>query len=345
MIHSIHFGTIDNWAELQEFASTAARCIVISDDNVAALYADQLLNQVQTYNHNCDLITFKAGEQSKTRETKSHIEDQLLALGCGRDTLIIALGGGVVTDLAGFVAATFCRGVPVMYIPTSLMGMVDASLGGKTAVNTTHGKNMIGAFNMPQSICIDPTYLHTLPDAEYRSATAEMIKHALILDASYFKNIKQNIDRIKQRDLHTLTQMIKTSIELKMQVIKQDLHELGAREHLNFGHTLGHAIEAASSCTVAHGFAVAWGIYYEALLSNRYASLSDRELGVIIEMLNSLELLVPLPNSVTPERILEAIIYDKKARSNLCRVVLLDRIGSVDSLQQLSVSEIATILD
>lgn len=327
IIDSIHFGAWHASERFQQLCEAAARIVIISDDNVGPLYAEPLRTQLHECAYQVDVITFAAGEASKTRETKSFIEDQLLELSCGRDTLIIALGGGVVTDLAGFVAATFCRGVPVIYLPTSLLAMVDASVGGKTGVNTSHGKNLIGAFKQPELVCIDVEYLKTLPEPEYRFALAEVIKHALIADADYFKLISDSADAIKACEPRMLQHIIERSVAIKSDIVSRDLYEQSLREILNFGHTIGHAIERASQYAVAHGHAVAHGMLAEAKLSMQHAGLSREDFDGIESILQRFDLLEPLPASVTQDAIDAALPFDKKARAGKARYVRLSAIG------------------
>ena len=275
------------------------RSAIITDHTVAALYGKRISAYFQA-----PLFSFPSGEMCKTRATKEALEDQLLLAGYLRDTTIIGLGGGVVTDMAGFIAATFCRGVPLILIPTTLLAMVDAAIGGKNGVNTAHGKNMIGTIYHPEKVIIDPRFLKTLPEKELFNGRVEMIKHGLIADPGLIKTF----------DLHR-------AIEVKRRIVAQDDHETGIRSLLNLGHTLGHALEKLSDYTLSHGEAVAQGIVLESRISHALGILDSDSLALIEE-------LFPLPALVfTPEKIAEALKSDKKRRGGLPHFVLLKKIG------------------
>jgi 3-dehydroquinate synthase len=213
-----------------------------------------------------------AGEAHKTRATWAELTDGLLAAGCGRDTVIVAVGGGVVGDVAGFVAATYLRGVPVVQVPTSLLAMIDAAIGGKTAVDVPAGKNLVGAFHPPALIAIDPPLLATLPARELRAGLAEAIKHGAIRDAAYLDALAPDLAALgdpAQATSPVMRALIERSVAIKAAVVAADPTERGERAILNFGHTLGHAIEAASGFALRHGEAIAIGMVLEARLGER----------------------------------------------------------------------------
>src|SRR5579885_837947 len=212
-------------------------------------------------------FTFPRGEEYKTRAIKEHLEDELLKAGFGRDAVIVGFGGGIVTDVAGFVAATFCRGVPYFAIPTTLLGMVDAAIGGKTAVNTPFAKNAIGAFHPPAGIFIDTSFLQTLSEKQLQEGLAEIIKHALIASEELFAFLGGNYPLWKARDVSFIETLIYRSCAIKADVVKRDPREKGMRRILNFGHTVGHALEVATSHRITHGEAVAVGMMAECRLS------------------------------------------------------------------------------
>jgi len=301
--------------------------VVITDDTVAALYGKDLFK-------NTHLLTVPAGEASKTRKIKETLEDQMLSLGLGRDTCVIALGGGVITDLAGFVAATYCRGVPAVYIPTTLLAMVDAAIGGKTGVNTPSGKNLIGTITQPKAIFIDKNFLKTLPKEEHFNGVVEMAKHGLIADKDYFHIIarsvatKQSSSELDAAGLlrrkllaMTGTDLIQKSIDIKKSIVEQDEHETGLRQLLNFGHTIGHAVETASNYKISHGQAVAIGIKAESYISNKLGLLPTEELNTITEFFST--------PAVIPAKagIQEALKQDKKSINKSPRFILLEKIG------------------
>jgi 3-dehydroquinate synthase len=212
-------------------------------------------------------LTFPPGEPSKTREQWARLTDALLAQGFGRDSGIVALGGGVAGDLAGFVAATYMRGLPYVQVPTSLLAMLDASVGGKTGVDTPEGKNLIGAFHPPAAVLADPRALATLPERDYRSGMAEAVKHGLIADAGYFAWMERDAEALIRRDEAALTRLVRRSVEIKAEVVSGDELEAGRRAILNAGHTVAHALERATDYGLPHGEAVALGLVAECALA------------------------------------------------------------------------------
>lgn len=301
--------------------------IIISDSNVASLHAKTVFQSLVQKHLSARLFTFPAGEAFKTRKTKENLEDELFEAGYKRDCVIIAVGGGVTTDLAGFIAATYCRGIPIIYVPTSLLAMVDASIGGKTGVNTPHGKNMIGTFTQPHAVFIDPSVLNTLPLAEKRNGVVEMIKHALIADASIFHELSQyNI--LAPEQVERLEQQISKSCQLKKQIVTDDPEEKsGKRELLNFGHTIGHAIENASAYTLPHGEAVALGIIAESYLATQLGLLSPDRLPTIIKIFRDYQLPLLVPANITFVQLKHQLRMDKKNRNKTIHCVLLNEIG------------------
>jgi 3-dehydroquinate synthase len=272
---------------------------IITDHTVAKLYGRKF---------NLPIFSFPPGEAYKTRTTKEALEDGLIEAGFSRDTTIIGLGGGVVTDMAGFLAATFCRGVPLILIPTTLMGMVDAAIGGKNAVNTPLGKNMIGTLYSPQHVWVDPRFLQTLPEPEMWCGRVEILKAGLIADPDLL-------------EIEDLDESIFAAIEVKRRIIARDLVEDGVRRLLNFGHTVGHALETLSNYAIPHGEAVATGIVVESRLSYQMGILDQRSLEKI-------EALFPPPSvPFDPEDMMRVFSRDKKSVGGVPRFVLLKTIG------------------
>lgn len=253
-------------------------------------------------------VVVPPGEQSKSRACKEWIEDQIFKAGFGRDSEIVAFGGGMINDLAGFVAATFCRGIPWIAIPTSLIAMVDASIGGKVGINTPFGKNLIGAFHPPKEVFLDFRYLDTLPEKEWRNGEAEIIKCGLIADPSILSAPRS-------------TRSILRAIEIKKKIVAKDPKEKGLRRILNFGHTVGHALEKVSNYEISHGEAIAHGMRVAAHLSE----LTNDELQIIEQLLS------PFPKWPLGKELLETLRLDKKAKNGLSRFVLLEKIGAVRS--------------
>ena len=283
------------------------RVVIISDDTVRALYAEPLTAYLADHHIDAQVLSFAAGEQSKTRATKAALEDQLIELACTRDTCLLALGGGVVTDLAGFVAATYCRGVPVIYLPTTLLAMVDAAIGGKTGVNTACGKNLIGTFTQPKAIIVDVDLLASLPAKEYQFAFAEIIKHALIQDVEYFNFLLEHVEQLKRRDTVVLKQVIQRSIDIKSTIVTMDQTEQGCRELLNAGHTIAHGLECLSDYTLPHGQAVAIGLLVEAVMAMRLGLLPETDFVRIHDLLKAFELPLTIQFAISTDKFKQAL--------------------------------------
>lgn len=314
----------DNFYQLKK------RFVIITDSNLIDSLGKKLQAILQQQNLKTDLLSFPAGEMHKTRETKQILEDELLSKNYGRDTCLIALGGGVVTDMVGFIAATYCRGIPVIYIPTTLLAMVDASIGGKTGVNTPHGKNLIGTFTQPHAVFMDIDSLKTLPEKEWRNGVVEIIKHSLIADAAFFANLQNNMEKFKTHNIDFLENIIYISCLIKKIIVEQDEKEQGGiRQLLNFGHTIGHAIETIENYAISHGEAVAIGILVESYISVQLGFLSEDVLDQIFNLLRDYSL--PLKTTAFENKnkaIFQKLLsLDKKSINNIPRFVLLDSIG------------------
>jgi 3-dehydroquinate synthase len=305
----------------------ARRYAVISDDQVAALHGHAIMERLRESGLDASLFTFPAGEASKTRKSWSILTDEMLEAGFGRDACVVAVGGGVTTDLAGFVAATYLRGIPVVQVPTSYLAMIDASVGGKTGVDVHAGKNLVGAFHPPRLVVADTETLRTLPRAERAQGLVEAFKHGAILDAAYFERLEAGADGLLHAEPDVAAEAVLRSVELKAEVVGEDEFEGGYRQILNFGHTLGHALEAASKYEMGHGSAVALGMLLEAELGER---LGVTEPGTRARLEGLLTRLVGAPRSVDVEAAVPYLRSDKKVRAGKMRVVLLRRLGEVD---------------
>lgn len=275
-------------------------------------------------------LTFPPGEAYKTRETWSRLSDQLLAAGFDRNSAIVALGGGVVGDLAGFVAATYLRGLPYAQVPTTLVSMLDASVGGKVAVDTEQGKNLIGAFHPPAIVVADPLTLLTLPEREYRGGMAEAVKHGLIADPAYLGWIESSVRQLNARDLRALERLIVRSVEIKAAVVEADERERGRRAILNAGHTIAHAIEQVSRYVVSHGEAVAIGMVAECRLAERVGGLAAGTADRVAQLLMRLNLPVALHSTLPCEQLLTVMASDKKNRLGQIRFSLPAALGAMD---------------
>ena len=269
------------------------------------------------------------GEGSKSRAEKERLEDELLSRRLGRDTVVVGFGGGVVTDLAGFVAATYLRGVPFIACPTTLLAAVDASVGGKTGINTPHGKNLVGVIRQPAAVFADTRLLETLPEPELLSGIAEALKMAATSDPDLFGEIERNIPALRAREAAAMTRLIAAAVRIKAAVVSADERESGMREALNFGHTIGHGLERATGYRVAHGAAVAMGMVAESRMALRAGFLEAAAENRLRSLIESVGLPVQPPDGVERERVLAALASDKKARGGKPRFVVLEDIGRV----------------
>jgi 3-dehydroquinate synthase len=309
-------GLLDQCGDIIRSAAPAHRYAIISDSNVHPLYA-QRLRDAMGDQARTELFTVPAGEAHKTREQWALLTDTLLANGFGRDTTVLALGGGVIGDLAGFVAATFMRGVPFVQLPTTVLAMIDASVGGKTGVDTPAGKNLVGAFHQPRAVIADPGVLASLPANELRSGIAEAVKHGAIADAAYYDSVDCQMLSILQAPTgNAMESILARSIEIKAGIVLQDEREGGIRRNLNFGHTIGHAIESESGYTLLHGEAIAIGMVLEAKLGE-----------ALRDTLQKAGLAVATPKSLDANRILAVTRSDKKAREGVGEYALVAGIG------------------
>jgi 3-dehydroquinate synthase len=304
------------------------RVAVVTNPVVAPLYLERVQRAIEQTGPRAVAIMIEDGEQAKSWGTLDAVFDALLAARCGRDTLIVALGGGVVGDLAGFAAATYQRGIPFLQVPTTLLAQVDSSVGGKTAINHARGKNMVGAFHQPRAVIADVTTLDTLPDRELRAGLAEVIKHGFVLDPDFVVWLEENVGKLLARDRAALAHAVRRSCELKAQVVAADEREAGLRAVLNFGHTFGHAIEAGVGYGEwLHGEAVAAGMVMAAELSVRAGTLRREDAGRVRALIARAGLPVQGPK-LTLERYLELMQVDKKAAGGRIRFVLLDGLGA-----------------
>lgn len=303
-----------------------SRIAVITNDTVGHLYLDRLGAEIA--GHHPMHVVLRDGEQYKTLETVKRIFDALLAERCDRRTTLLALGGGVIGDMAGFAAACYQRGVPFLQLPTTLLAQVDSAVGGKTGVNHPLGKNMIGAFYQPRAVIIDTDTLDTLPDRELSAGIAEIIKYGLIRDADFVAWLEAHMDELLRRDPNALTEAIYRSCKHKAAVVTADETESGVRATLNFGHTFGHAIETGLGYgTWLHGEAVAAGMVLAADLSRRSGWLGDGDVARITKLIARAGLPVRPPSDLTPARFRELMALDKKVQDGKLRLVLLRAIG------------------
>jgi 3-dehydroquinate synthase len=306
----------------------AHRYAVVTDDRVAELYAVRLSRMLHGAGYRTDVFAFTHGETQKTRETWALVSDAMLESGCGRDTALLAFGGGVPGDLGGFVAATYMRGLPYVQVPTSLLAMIDASVGGKTGVDTPGGKNLVGAFHQPQCVIIDPELLQTLPQAHLRAGLAEAVKHGAIADAEYLQWIDQNAESLLAGDTQALARLIVRSVEIKAEIVARDEKESGPRKLLNFGHTIAHAVEAVSGYAMLHGEAVSVGMVEEARIGERSGVTVAGTAARLRKLLTRLGLPTSLPMDYGADAVVEWTRSDKKARNGRVEYALIQDIGT-----------------
>lgn len=324
-------GLLDALPRLVGELAPAHRYAIVSDAHVAELYGRPALARCRAAGVRADLFTFPRGEASKTREQWSLLTDRLLESGLGRDAAVVALGGGVTGDLAGFVAATYMRGLPVVQAPTSLLAMIDASVGGKTGVDVKAGKNLVGAFHAPRAVIVDPRVLATLEPAERAQGLAEALKHGAVADRRYFDRLAESAVALLAADTGAVTEAVRRSVEVKAEIVGADEREQGRRQVLNFGHTLGHALEAASGYALGHGYAVAAGMVLEARLGEAMGVTEAGTADTLLDTLGRFGLGTLPPGSWETRSVASFLCHDKKARTGRARYVLLERIGSCRS--------------
>jgi 3-dehydroquinate synthase len=302
------------------------RWAVVTDDTVAPLHAARVVGALGP--GRTLLLTVPPGEAQKTRESWARLTDAMLASGLGRDCAVVALGGGVVGDLAGFVAATYMRGVPVVQAPTTLLAMIDASIGGKTGVDTPAGKNLVGAFHQPAAVVADPEALRTLPVAQLRAGLAEAIKHGVIADEGYFDWIAADPERLLA-DPAALERLVVRSVEIKAAVVRRDEREGGVRKVLNLGHTVGHAVESASGYRLLHGEAVAIGLVAESAIAERMGVAERGTRARVAAAVARAGLPARVPAGLDREALVAAMRGDKKARAGAIEMALPARVGAM----------------
>jgi len=318
-------GLLDR-AELLTNHISGQQVMIVTNEMIAPLYLGKIRQGLKSYQ--CESIILPDGEQYKTLEVLNKIFDALLANRFDRSATLIALGGGVIGDTAGFAAACYQRGVPFIQVPTTLLAQVDSSVGGKTGVNHPLGKNMIGAFYQPRCVIADTEVLKTLDNRQLYAGIAEVIKYGLIRDQTFFEWLESNIDALLQRDAAALTYVIEQSCINKAEIVAADEKEGGIRALLNLGHTFGHAIETGLGYgSWLHGEAVAAGMWLAAELSHRLDWLSAQDVMRIVALVRRARLPHQVPAELSGERLLELMAVDKKVKSGKLRLILLKSIG------------------
>lgn len=335
---------LGEWLNEVAGAEPGGRCAVITDSNVGPLHAAPVLASLEAAGWISTLITVPAGEASKSMGVAERVCDEMIAAGLDRKSWVVALGGGVIGDLAGFVASIYYRGIPFVQIPTTIISQVDSAVGGKTGVNATHGKNLIGAFHQPRLVLADVGTLRTLPPREFNEGFAEVIKHGAIRDRSL-------LDRICVPGLQfkpePLAEIIQRNVEIKAAIVAVDEHETKElRALLNFGHTVGHGIEnAAGYGRFLHGEAISLGLVAATHLSVLRAGLPPEEKDLILNLLAHFSLPLRLPPDISTESLMAALRTDKKFASGAVRFVLCPRLGEAFVSKDVTLEEIRTAVE
>ena len=312
--------------KLSELA-VGRRAALVSDRSAMSLYGATVIESLHAAGFSVTEIIVPEGETAKTLAVAERCWDECLAAGLDRTSALLALGGGAVGDLTGFVAATYMRGIPFVQLPTTLLAQADAAIGGKVAIDHPRAKNLIGAFHQPLMVIADPSVLATLPDPEFRAGLAEVVKHGIVLDAGYFRDVEAHVREILSKDLPTLERMIAVSCRLKGRIVEADEQESGLRAALNYGHTVGHALEAVTSYSRwLHGEAVSLGMVAAARLAERLGLADSETVNRQVTLLRAIGLPVSF-RAPAPQTIVQAIARDKKARDGRVPFVLAPRIG------------------
>lgn len=325
----VQAGAIDDLGKILKSKNINGSLALVSDSNVAPIYGERVLKSLHDVGYAAQLMTVPAGEEFKTLNTVSQLWTAFLEHGLERKSTVIALGGGVIGDLAGFAASTFLRGVSWSVVPTTLLSMVDASLGGKTGIDLPEGKNLIGSFHPPKLVLADPSVLSTLPEAELRAGLAEAVKHGIIADPELFNLCARGFDMVK----YELDKIVSRAMAVKIKVIEDDPYEQGFRAVLNLGHTVGHAVELVSGFRLRHGEAVSVGMAAEARLAERLTVAGKGLSDAVAESLSALGLPVHIPKDLPREKLIRAMKSDKKKSSGVVRFALPVEIGRVELVE------------
>ncbi|MCP3889200.1 MAG: 3-dehydroquinate synthase [Desulfobulbaceae bacterium] len=322
----------------------AKRFAVISDDRVAGLYGTVLMDSLKQAGLKAELITFPHGEANKTLETIAQLASKLAQLGFDRNDAVIGFGGGVTGDIAGFLASSYMRGIEFVQVPTTLLAQVDSSVGGKTGVDIPEGKNLVGAFYQPKAVYIDISVLQTLPQQELLGGLAEVIKYGVIRDQDFFVFLKENREKILALDPTLITRTIHTCCRIKADVVSEDEREGGVRKILNYGHTIGHAVEGASDYSLIHGLAVAIGMVAAAKLATLNGLLAQSDMERIVSLLQDYQMPIEVPAELDRERIKRYLLTDKKAVGGKVYYILPDSIGSTQITAEITEEQVDLVL-
>ncbi|MDO8785495.1 MAG: 3-dehydroquinate synthase [Syntrophales bacterium] len=305
----------------------ADRYVVITDSHVSALYGEVFLRELREAGIEAEMIVFPAGEASKNITTAVTIVGRLLDLGADRKSALLALGGGVVGDVTGFIASVFMRSIPYIQVPTSLLAYVDSSIGGKTAVDLPEGKNLLGTFYQPRGVFIDLKFLDTLPTGEFNNGLAEIIKYGIIDDPDFFSLLEDGVEAVNKREIAFLECMVTFSCRTKKKIVEIDEKDQGLRHILNFGHTIGHAVESESEYRISHGSAISAGMVAAARISEKLYDFPASDRARIERLLEAVGLPVHIPEFIGTEGVLARLKWDKKKSGAMINFVLLKQMG------------------
>ncbi len=327
--HEIHVGDdiLERMGLILARADWASRYFIVTDSHVRPVYGEKVLAILREANLEADLLEFPAGEGSKGLQSCLWLVEAMMSQGADRTSALLALGGGVVGDVTGFVASVYMRGIAYVQVPTTLLAQVDSGIGGKTGIDLPQGKNLLGTFLQPKAVFIDLRFLQTLSDRDFANGLAEVIKYGLIDDPELIALVEGRAEAIMSRELTLLQEVVSRSCMIKKAIVEVDETERGLRRILNFGHTIGHAIEAESGYTISHGEAVSMGMVAEALLSEKTRHLSGQERQRIECLLRSYGLPHRIPASLSTDRMISRVGMDKKRRGGVVPFVLLKKIG------------------
>jgi 3-dehydroquinate synthase len=339
-------GWLQTIAEKLQSVLPVRHAVVITDSNVQPLYGDPVAQRLQSVGIQASLLSVPAGESSKCVAVAGQLWEQLLASGAHRQTVVIAVGGGVVGDLAGYIAASFARGIPFVQVPTTLLAQVDSSVGGKVGINLPGAKNMVGHFWQPRYVAIDTDVLQSLPDREYRAGLAEVVKYGVIMDPEFFAYLEANIANLNARDSNTLQAVVARCCQLKGDVVQDDERETtGLRAILNYGHTFGHALEAVTKYdTLLHGEAVAIGMLCASRLAERLGRISPDLTQRQFSLLHQLGLPTKVPTA-DRQALLDAMQHDKKVEQGKLRFILPTKLGHVELVGNISPDDVQAVWD
>ncbi|MAT72993.1 MAG: 3-dehydroquinate synthase [Planctomycetaceae bacterium] len=338
-------GTLAQLSDFLRERASSEHAVLVTDTTVDELYADALGDGLVEHGWEVHVLIVEPGEASKSVGIAEDLWNTMLEEGADRESIVVAVGGGVVGDLAGWVAASFARGVPFFQVPTTLLAQVDSSVGGKVGVNLPDAKNMVGAFWQPHGVLIDVDVLDSLPEREYRAGLAEVVKYGVILDESFFAFLEANAAAINDRDAATLTTVVQRCCRLKADVVEEDEREIsGRRAILNYGHTFAHAFEAAGEYgSMLHGEAVAAGMRCAAALAERLGKIDAAVVQRQEKLLEALQLKLPAPG-FDPEELVQLMYHDKKVSGGELRFVLPAKIGHVELVRDIADDDVAAVI-